>query len=82
MEKLQDRQQVTFILQEPIVMETTLAVMVLLRNNWYDISVSGIKRLGDAVPHTGNWPGTTDDEFDNYITLRLISSWAKRTQKR
>ena len=53
----------------------------VLRNNWYDLSVSSIKRLGDAVPHTGNWPGTTDDEFDNYITFKInILSWAKRTQ--
>lgn len=53
----------------------------VLRNNWYDISVSGISRLGDAVPHTGNWPGTTDDEYDSYITFKInILSWAKRTQ--
>lgn len=53
----------------------------VLRNNWYDLSVSGISRLGDAVPHTGNWPGTTDDEFDTYITFKInILSWAKRTQ--
>ena len=53
----------------------------VLRNNWYDISVSSISRLGDAVPHTGNWPGTTDDELDSYITFKInILSWAKRTQ--
>ena len=50
-----------------------------LRNNWYDITVTGIKNIGSAsVPDvTNKW----DDPEDNYIAVRInILSWAKRTQ--
>lgn len=51
----------------------------VLRNNWYNLKVKSIKSLGDAVPHTGNWPSTPDDEVDKYITFQInILSWAKR----
>jgi len=53
----------------------------VLRNNWYDISVSSIRSLGDATPHTNIWPDTPDDELDNYLAFRInVLSWAKRTQ--
>ena len=53
----------------------------VLRNNWYDISVSSVRSLGDATPHTGDWPDTPDDELDNYLAFRInVLSWAKRTQ--
>lgn len=50
-----------------------------LRNNWYDITVTGIKNIGSAsVPDvTNKW----DDPEDNYIAVRInILSWAKRVQ--
>lgn len=50
-----------------------------LRNNWYDITVNGIKNIGSAsVPDvTNKW----DDPEDNYIAVSInILSWAKRTQ--
>ena len=50
-----------------------------LRNNWYDITVTGIKNIGSAsVPDvTDEW----DDPEDNYIAVKInILSWAKRTQ--
>ena len=50
-----------------------------LRNNWYDITVTGIKNIGSAsVPDvTNKW----DDPEDNYIAVSInILSWAKRTQ--
>lgn len=51
----------------------------VLRNNWYDITVEGVKGLGSAtVPKL---TGTTDDELDSYIAVRInVLSWAKRTQ--
>lgn len=51
----------------------------VLRNNWYDITVQGVKGLGSAtVPEL---TGTTDDEFDSYIAVQInVLSWAKRTQ--
>ena len=50
-----------------------------LRNNWYDITVTGIKNIGSAsVPDvTADW----DDPEDSYISVKInILSWAKRTQ--
>lgn len=51
----------------------------VVRNNWYDLSVSDIKGVGTPViPSTDNTP---DDELYNYISVRInILSWAKRTQ--
>ena len=53
----------------------------VLRNNWYDISVNTVRSLGDATPHTTDWPDTPDDELDNYLAFHInVLSWAKRTQ--
>lgn len=53
----------------------------VLRNNWYHLSVNSIRFLGDAVPHTGAWDDTPDDEVDEYIAFKIyVLSWAKRTQ--
>lgn len=51
----------------------------VLRNNWYDISVSKISAIGSpVVPKTDETP---DDDFYNYIAVRInVLSWAKRTQ--
>lgn len=51
----------------------------VLRNNWYNIKVNSIKSLGSAVPYTTDYPGTPDDELDQYITFQInVLSWAKR----
>lgn len=49
----------------------------VLRNNWYDISISAIRNVGSpVVPET-----VTPDEVKNYIAVRInVLSWAKRTQ--
>ena len=53
----------------------------VLRNNWYAISISSVRSLGDATPHTGDWPDTPDDEMDNYLAFRInVLNRAKRTQ--
>ena len=50
----------------------------VLRNNWYNLKVKSIRGLGEATPHTINWPSTPDDELDSYITFQInILSWAK-----
>ena len=51
----------------------------VLRNNWYDIEVTGVKGLGSAkVPSVTT---TTDDELESYIAVKInVLSWAKRTQ--
>ena len=51
----------------------------VLRNNWYDLSVTGIRALGDAtIPERPNIPV---DELDSYIAISInVLSWAKRDQ--
>lgn len=51
----------------------------VLRNNWYDISVTGVKGLGSAV--VPNVTPYTDDELKSYIAVKInVLSWAKRSQ--
>ncbi len=59
----------------------------VLRNNWYEIAVSGIRQIGSPViPNVekgdDNEPGSKwDDELESYIACQInILSWAKRTQ--
>lgn len=51
----------------------------VLRNNWYNIDVQGIKKLGSpVVPEV---TGDPDDELAAYISVKInVLSWAKRTQ--
>ena len=63
----------------------------VLRNNWYDLTVSSVKKLGYTSPAeletdindpgTPGTPDTPDDELENWISIDVnILSWAKRTQ--
>ena len=54
----------------------------VLRNNWYNITISSIKNVGSAVvPEIRIDDPTTGDKTDNYISVRInVLSWAKRTQ--
>lgn len=53
----------------------------VLRNNWYDISVSKISAIGSPVVPGVKTDETPDDDFYNYIAVRInVLSWAKRTQ--
>ena len=51
----------------------------VLRNNWYDIQITGVKGLGSAtVPDVTSVP---DDELKSYIAVKInVLSWAKRSQ--
>ena len=51
----------------------------VLRNNWYDIAVEGVKGLGSAV--VPKVTTNTDDELKSYIAVKInVLSWAKRSQ--
>ena len=52
----------------------------VLRNNWYDISVTSIKSIGSAdVPDVY---GVSDDPVESWISVKInVLSWAKRTQE-
>lgn len=52
----------------------------VLRNNWYDIAVEGVKGLGSAV--VPEVTPNTDDELKSYIAVKInVLSWAKHSQK-
>lgn len=55
----------------------------VLRNNWYDLDITGVSRLGAATPEeldVQNDP-TPDDNLKSYISVKInVLSWAKRTQ--
>lgn len=53
----------------------------VLRNNWYDLSVTSISGLGyPDVPEVK--PTVSDDENEQYINVEVkILDWAKRTQQ-
>lgn len=51
----------------------------VLRNNWYDMTVTGIKTLGSPVVEKVT--NETIDKLDSYISVDInVLSWAKRTQ--
>lgn len=53
----------------------------VLRNNWYEVEVSDVKRLGSSTIPTVTTDNTTDDKVEQYLSVRVhVLSWAKRTQ--
>lgn len=53
----------------------------LVRNNWYDIDVTAIKKIGSPVVPDITTDSTPDDNIDAYISAKInVLSWAKRTQ--
>lgn len=56
----------------------------IVRNNWYDLNVEIITKLGDPedpAKWDSTWPGKPDDNKDQYIAVIMrVLSWAKRTQ--
>ena len=69
----------TDVYPEPDADANWLGRYGVLRNNWYDISVTGVKGLGSStVPDVTT---DTDDELKSYIAVQInVLSWAKRTQ--
>lgn len=54
----------------------------LVRNNWYDIDVTAIKKIGSPVVPDITTDNTPDDNIDAYISAKVnVLSWAKRTQE-
>ena len=51
----------------------------VVRNNWYDISVTSIKALGS--PNVTEVTNEPVDKKESYISVKInVLSWAKRTQ--
>jgi hypothetical protein len=55
----------------------------VVRDNWYQVTVSGITKIGTAEPVdvTGVGKDTPDDEIENYISVHVHTlPWVMRTQ--
>lgn len=56
----------------------------LVRNNWYNLNISGLVTLGyprDPATWDTTWKNTPDDNKDNYIAVRIsVLAWAYRDQ--
>ena len=53
----------------------------LVRNNWYDIQVTEIKKIGSPVVPNITTDKTPDYNIYAYISAKInVLSWAKRTQ--
>lgn len=51
----------------------------IVRNNWYQIEISGISQIGDPIVVTPD--DTPDDKTRNYLSVKIhILPWALRTQ--
>lgn len=57
----------------------------IVRNNWYDLNIKNIAKLGhpeDPAAWEETWPSKPDDNKDQYIAVELrVLSWAKRIQE-
>lgn len=51
----------------------------IVRNNWYDVKVNGIREIGsNTIP---SLPDTPDDPVRNFLNIEInITPWAMRTQ--
>lgn len=55
----------------------------MVRNNWYDVTVTAFNKIGYPVDPSGNVenPDTPDDNVEEFISVKIhILSWAKRLQ--
>lgn len=52
----------------------------VLRNNWYQINVTGVSQIG--YPEVPEVPGSYDDPVESWIAVQInVLSWAVRTQE-
>lgn len=64
---------------EPNAAENWLGRWGVLRNNWYQINVSGVKNIG--LPEVPTVKDRFDDPTDSYMAVEInVLSWALRTQ--
>lgn len=52
----------------------------MLRNNWYEVNLTGIRSLGE--PTVSKATGDTIDKLESFISAQInVLSWTKRTQE-
>lgn len=53
----------------------------VVRNNWYQIEITGIRQIGSPVPVDPSTDPDPDDNVDNYLSVKIhITPWAVRKQ--
>ncbi|MGM9673955.1 MAG: fimbria major subunit [Bacteroidaceae bacterium] len=53
----------------------------VVRNNWYQIKITGIRQIGSPTISGPVGGGDPDDNVDNYLSVKIhITPWAVRTQ--
>ena len=67
---------------DPVNSQNYLGRYGMVRNNWYDLAISDIIKLGDPVaPAGGGIKPDDNNEPEKWIAFKVnILSWAKRTQ--
>ena len=54
----------------------------VLRNNWYQIEITGIRQIGSPVIVDPTGDTNPDDNVDNYLSVKIhITPWAVRKQE-
>lgn len=54
----------------------------VVRNNWYQITITGISQIGSPTISGPVGGGDPDDNVDNYLSVEIhITPWAVRTQE-
>lgn len=54
----------------------------VVRNNWYQIEITGIRQIGSPTIAGPVGGGDPDDNVDNYLSVKIhITPWAVREQK-
>ena len=72
---------VTDIYGDPVQTKDFLGRYGVVRDNWYNISVDGVTKIGSAEPVNVTGKGTPDDEVENYISVHVhIVPWVIRNQ--
>ncbi len=53
----------------------------IVRNNWYQIEITGIRQIGSPVIVDPSGDNNPDDNVDNYLSVKIhITPWAVRKQ--
>lgn len=69
-------------LSDPLPNNNYLGRYGVVRNNWYQIEITGIRQIGSPTISGPVGGGDPDDNVDNYLSVKIhITPWAVREQK-
>lgn len=66
---------------EPLATQNFLGRYGVVRNNWYQVEISGISQIGSPIVIDPSTPDNPDDSVNNYLSVKIhILPWAVRKQ--